>query len=173
MSDVAFPSLLSSHLGVLESVHEGGLAFGAAGRRPKYSTTGGPSVHATTCEREVPCVQAHAEGVHMEHHWHAGSSSSPMRAWLQRPQTQTGGGWPVGLRRSSPACELESACVHLWRLETPFTSQAGRRDSAWHRKCSQKNNINNPLQSDSNGSECKYTSSRCDNPNPSKNRPRV
>ena len=28
------------------------------------------------------------------------------------------GGWPVGLRLSSPACELEFVCVHLWCPET-------------------------------------------------------
>ena len=37
----------------------------------------------------------------------------------------------------------------------------------------QKKCTNNPLQSDSDGSECKYIFSRCDNPSPSKKRPRV
>ena len=37
----------------------------------------------------------------------------------------------------------------------------------------QKRCTNNPLQSDSDGSECKYIFSRCDSPSPSKKRPRV
>ena len=34
-----------------------------------------------------------------------------------------GGGWPVGLRRSSPACQLEVGCVHL-RCPEAKTSHA-------------------------------------------------
>ena len=68
---VRFDFLVSS--GCLSQCLREGLAFGAAGQRPKYSTTAGPSLHATTCEKEVPSVHTHGEGVHMEHHWHTGA----------------------------------------------------------------------------------------------------
>ena len=68
---VRFDFLVSS--GCLSQCLREGLVFGAAGQRPKYSTTAGPSVHATACEKEVPFVHTHREGVYMEHHWPEGA----------------------------------------------------------------------------------------------------
>ena len=63
------------------------------------------------CENDSPQVNYH--------------SGDPARREEMEPKLHSqgdlsieDGGWPVGLRLSSPACELEFVCVHLWCPET-------------------------------------------------------
>ena len=70
--------------------------------------------HSEGCEGDLPQQNHHpkdpAEPKEMEPKLHS-----------QGDLSIEDDGWPVGLRLSLPACELEFVCVHLWRLETQFT----------------------------------------------------